>query len=214
MASVRRIGGEMQIVVRPLFAFEDGRIGESVSVDGACLTVTAIGQGTIEMDVSEETLSKTTLGRLKQGDLVNLERALRLGDRLGGHLVSGHVDGLGTLLKMEPRQRSWSLRIGVDKRLSRYIIPKGSVAVDGISLTVNTCGEGVFDVNIIPQTQRETTLLRKKVGDAVNIETDMIGKYVDRLFSPGSSRDASRAGDRIDKDMLLRHGFGDKNADS
>lgn len=210
---VRRIGGEMQVVVQPLFPFEDGRVGESVCVDGACLTVTAMENGKIEMDVSQETLSKTTLGRLKPGDLINIERALRLGDRLGGHLVSGHVDGLGTVLKKEARQKSWFLRIGVDKRLSRYIIPKGSIAVDGISLTVNACTEEAFEVNIIPQTQRETTLIGKKAGDSVNIETDLIGKYVDKLFSSEPSRPASGAGGRIDRDMLQRHGFGDPDAD-
>jgi riboflavin synthase len=213
VSAIRRVGGEMQIVIEPPFPVTQCRIGESVCVDGACLTITSVGERTIEMDVSGETLSKTTLGERKRGDVVNLERALRLGDRLGGHLVLGHVDGIGSLLKLEPRGRSWFVRVGAGDELSRYIIPKGSVAVDGVSLTVNACEKGFFEVNLIPETQRETGLSRKRAGDTVNIETDMIGKYVDKLLGGRPSGSRGGQGTRIDRDMLARHGFGEKDAD-
>jgi riboflavin synthase len=138
-----------------------------------------------------------------------MERALLLTDRLGGHLVSGHVDGIGKILKKETQQRSWVLRIGIDEKLSRYTIEKGSIAVDGISLTINRCEKRFFDINIIPQTGRETTLLKKKVGDPVNIETDMIGKYVEKFFSGRRSTGDRNEGSGIDMEMLIRQGFGD-----
>jgi len=174
-----RFGEDLSITISPLFDMPDIRIGESISVDGVCLTVTRLGQGSFRLDVSAETLSKSTLTETKVGDEVNLERALRVTDRLGGHLVSGHVDGVGRILKKEQRQRSWVLWFGVEENLLRYIIEKGSVAVDGISLTVNRCDDHAFEVNVIPQTGRETGILKKKVGAPVNIETDLIGKYVE-----------------------------------
>ena len=149
------------------------------------------------------------MGRLKIADEVNLERSLRLADRLGGHLVLGHVDGVGKILRKEQRQRSWVLKIGVDEPLSRYIIEKGSIAVEGVSLTVNRCGNESFEVNIIPQTGKETNLLKRKTGDLVNIETDMIGKYVEKFLRreqvPGGRAPTSG----IDEEMLRKHGFGD-----
>ena len=154
----------MVLSVQPTIPMQDCRIGDSIAVDGVCLTVTGIGGQMLSMDVSGETLSRSTLGMRKQGDAVNLERALRLSDRLGGHLVAGHVDGIGRILRMEPRQRSWLLIIGIDRELSRYTIDKGSIAVDGVSLTINRCGEDFVELNIIPQTGRETTLLNRRVG--------------------------------------------------
>jgi len=138
--AVRRTGEDMRITLAPPFPAAECRVGDSISVDGVCLTVTDITGGCVSMDVSGETLSRSTLGLLKQGDAVNTERALRLADRLGGHLVSGHVDGIGRILERSARDRSWRLRIGMDRRLSRYTIEKGSVSVDGISLTVNRTG--------------------------------------------------------------------------
>lgn len=200
-----RVQGEMQLTILPLFAMEDCSIGESISVNGACLTVTGLKDRTFTVDVSAETLSRTTLSRLKQDDEVNLERALRMTDRLGGHLVSGHVDGVGKILKIEQVQRSWRLEIGVDADVSRYIIEKGSIAVDGVSLTVNRCGVTAFEVNIIPQTGRQTSILKKRVGDFVNIETDLIGKYVDKLLMKGREKAPSA----INHEMLKKFGFGD-----
>jgi riboflavin synthase len=207
--AVQRLGQDLRIAIQPPFDAGLCQIGESVAVDGVCLTVTAIAPGTLNMDVSGETLSHSTLGKLTQGDAVNLERALRLDDRLGGHLVMGHVDDVGKILKKERRQRSWFLRIGIDEHLSRYTIEKGSIAVDGISLTINDCGDQFFEVNIIPQTAQATRLLTKQVGDLVNIETDLIGKYVEKFFVKYRPASGEQASPRIDMEMLTKHGFGD-----
>jgi len=145
---------------------------------------------------------------LGQGDHVNLERALRFSDRLGGHLVSGHVDGLGKVLKKERKQNSWRLKIGMDEGLLKYTIEKGSIAVDGISLTINRCQNDAIEVNIIPQTGKETIILNKKVGDFVNIETDLIGKYVERFFM-GDKTTAEKRSRGIDRETLIKYGFGE-----
>lgn len=205
--AVQRVREDMSLLVLPLFPFSDCRAGDSVAVDGVCLTVTGFEGEAFRADVSGETLSRSTLGMRKRGDRVNLERALRLGDRLGGHLVAGHVDAVGKILKKEVRQRSWLMRFKVDGAAARYVIEKGSVAVDGVSLTVNRCDDESFDVNIIPQTGRETALLEKKTGDPVNIETDMIGKYVERFLK--GDRSGRGSGSGIDRKMLIEHGFGD-----
>ena len=205
---IRHEGGNLSMSILPLFEASDIGFGDSISVDGVCLTVTDIKQGIFRADVSGETLSRTTLDRLARGNRVNLERALRFSDRLGGHLVSGHVDGVGRIIKKEQKKNSWFLRIGIDEVLSKYTIEKGSIAVDGISLTINRCQDATIEVNIIPQTGKETTILKKKAGDLVNIETDLIGKYVERFFTRGTaSRPEGSSG--IDKEMLIKFGFGD-----
>lgn len=203
------VGGDISLTIEPLFDLSDDiRIGDSISVSGACLTITRIEKGIFSVDVSAETLSRSTVGHIKKGDVVNLERALRFTDRLGGHLVSGHVDGVGKMLKIEQAQRSWRLRIGIDKDLAKYTIEKGSIAVDGISLTINRCDETSFEVNIIPQTAKETTILEKMVGDRVNIETDLIGKYVEKFFSQ-ERRSQGKGSPGISKEMLTKYGFGE-----
>jgi riboflavin synthase len=204
-----RVGGDMSLAIQPLFPMPDIKIGESINVNGVCLTVTSTKGKAFSADVSAESLSRTTVGRLKVGDEVNLERALRLTDRLGGHLVSGHVDGVGKVLHREEKEKSWLFEIGIDEGLSRYIIEKGSIAVDGISLTVNRCTAGRFEVNIIPQTGKETTILRKKTGDLVNIETDMIGKYVEKFLKAENHSQEKERSSRINEDMLRKYGFGD-----
>lgn len=203
-----RFGEDLSLTISPLFEMADVRTGDSLSVDGVCLTVTDVGQGSFRLDVSTETLSRSTLTGIKVGDEVNLERALRATDRLGGHLVSGHVDGMGRIVKKEQRQRSWFLRFGVEENLLKYIIEKGSVAVDGISLTVNRCDHQGFEVNIIPQTGKETGILKKKVGDPVNIETDLIGKYVEKFFLKSREAHPKKAS-LIDEKLLRQYGFGD-----
>ncbi len=207
--TVQRAHSDMRFSVAPLFEFTDCRVGDSISVDGVCLTVTDVSEGIFVMYVSGETLSRSTLSLLKQGDEVNIEMSLRLTDRLGGHLVSGHVDGTGKILKKEKHQRSWLIGIGINEQISRYTIEKGSIAVDGISLTINQCKERYFEVNIIPQTRDMTTILKKKVGDLVNVETDLIGKYIEKFFSKDGSNSQDRKASGIDLEMLNKYGFGD-----
>jgi riboflavin synthase len=158
-------------------------LGDSISVEGACLTVTRL-QGTIfYADVSRETIAKTTLGSLRSGARVNLEPSLRAGDALGGHLVSGHVDAVGKLVELVADARSWRLAFELPAQLARFVAPKGSICLNGVSLTVNAVRGTAFDVNIIPHTYRVTTLGDLKVGDGVNIEIDVIARYLDRLIS-------------------------------
>ncbi len=206
--NIRRMQDHMQVCITPLFKMTECKLGDSVAVSGVCLTVSKMERGALYMDVSGETLSRTTLGLMGQGDHVNLERALRLTDRLGGHLVLGHVDGIGKILKKESRHDSWLLKIEMDEALSRYIIEKGSIAVDGISLTINACEKTFFEVNIIPHTGTQTTLLKKNVGEPVNIETDLIGKYVEKLLSINRSDRKSGKSSGIDLETLLKYGFG------
>jgi riboflavin synthase len=167
-------------------------------VNGACLTVTAKKEKTFSADISAETIAKTTLGLLHAGDKINLEKSIRVGGFIGGHFVLGHVDDKGRILSKTQKSGSVILAVEVNDQLSRQIVEKGSVAIDGISLTVNKLEKGRFYVNIIPHTATNTTLLAKKEGDLVNIETDVLGKYVEKLLH--SSRG-------IDKDFLTEHGY-------
>ncbi len=155
-------------------------LGASISHAGCCLTVTDKGSGWFAVEVSGETLSKTTLGFWKEGDRVNLERAAKLGDELGGHIVSGHVDGLGRVMSVTPEGGSHRIAIEAPEPLHRFIAPKGSITVDGVSLTVNAVEGRTFGVNIIPHTWEATTLGRLKPGDAVNLEIDMLARYLAR----------------------------------
>ncbi|MBL7177752.1 MAG: riboflavin synthase [Desulfobacteraceae bacterium] len=209
VTGITRTRGDMKLTIMPLFDMSDCGIGDSISVNGVCLTITGIKDRSISMDVSQETISRSILDQFKQGDEVNLERAMRLTDRLGGHLVSGHVDGVGRILKTEQNQRSWLLRIGIDEDLARYTIEKGSIAVDGISLTINSCQNRYFEVNIIPETARKTTILRKKTGDLVNIETDLIAKYIEKFLLKERFAETEKRSSVIDQKMLNRYGFGD-----
>ncbi len=161
------------------------RIGDSICVQGCCLTATHLAERAFSADVSRETLSLTTLGEFRPGTPVNLEPSLKAGDALGGHLVSGHVDGVATIIAISGDARSQRVKIAVPHELSRYIARKGSVAVDGVSLTVNEVEGDVFGVNIIPHTQAVTTLGRLVVGARVNLEIDQVARYVERLL--GSS---------------------------
>lgn len=164
-------------------AVEDAVVGASIAVNGTCLTVTAYGRDWWRADVVEETMRRTSLGALRPGDRVNLERPVRLGDRLGGYVVQGHVDGVATIARRQAlADGSLMVHFGLDARLARYIVEKGFITVDGISLTVVEAGDAAFSVTVIPQTQALTTLGFKHVGDPVNIEVDYIAKYVERLL--------------------------------
>lgn len=206
--NVRFSGGDMNISIMPLFDMTDCRIGDSVAVNGVCLTVTEINDGLLMMYASEETTSRTTIGLLRQGSEVNLERALRLSDRLGGHIVSGHVDGIGKITQKKQVKQSWLIGVKINEKLSRYTIEKGSITIDGISLTINVCQKGYFEVNIIPETASSTTLLKKKAGDSVNIETDLIAKYIEKLFIKERAAENNNASSSINMEMLEQFGFG------
>ena len=160
---------------------QDLELGESVAIDGVCLTVTERGAAGFEAVAGAETLARTTLERLRSGSRVNLERALRVGDRLGGHFVQGHVDGVGTVSGRRDRGANIEIDVRAPAALARYLVEKGSVAIDGISLTVNQVAGDVFSVALIPHTATETTLASRRAGDRVNLEVDMIAKYVEKL---------------------------------
>lgn len=178
----------------------DVQLGDSIAVSGVCLTAIALGGHGFAADVSNETLSLTTLGQLKAGDPVNLEKALRLADRLGGHLVSGHVDGVGKVVSITPDARSQRWVFEVPTNLARYIAAKGSICIDGTSLTVNEVAGTRFGVNLIPHTVEHTAFHAKRAGDAVNIEVDVIARYVERLVGSGEAP-------RLDEAFLKQHGF-------
>ncbi len=185
---------------------KDLQLGESVSVSGACLTAAEVGETDFAVDVSVETLGVTTLGTLTAGAAVNLERALKLNDRLGGHLVTGHVDGTGILRERMQTGNTLLLTLEVPAPILRYCIPKGSITVDGVSLTINSVSENGVSVAIIPHTAKVTTLGIKQPGDAVNLESDLIGKYVERLLQ-NSGKLPEKAAPVIDRDYLQKRGL-------
>ena len=177
MGHVRRSG--TRLAVATALAAELER-GDSIAVNGVCLTAVAIDDGQFEADVMEETLERSALGRLGEGDPVNLELALRVGDRLGGHFVQGHVDATGTVRSIEQRDHSRLIHVDAPAELLRYVVEKGSIAVDGVSLTVVDVDEGGFSVSLIPETLERTTLGSVEPGDPVNLEADMLAKYAVR----------------------------------
>jgi riboflavin synthase len=202
IAELARLAEGVRLAVRPSFPAGELALGESVAVAGACLTVVAAGSKSFSTEVSPETLARTTFLTKKAGDQVNLERALRLGDRLGGHLVTGHIDGTGILKERREGPAHLQLRFEMPGDLSRYVIEKGSIAVDGVSLTVNAVQGHTFTVNIIPHTTRVTTLGALRVGEQVNLETDIIGKYVERLLGAKNMPETA-----ITPEFLAKHGF-------
>jgi riboflavin synthase len=189
---------------------EGVRLGDSIAVNGACLTVTAFDPASFEVDVSHETLASTTLGGLRPGARLHLERALALGDRLGGHLVSGHVDGIGELETRRPQGANLDLVFSAPPEVAAFLVSKGSVAVDGVSLTVNEPGRDRFRVTLVPHTLGQTLLGERRVGDKVNLESDLLGKYVKR-FVQGLGSSDSESGGGLDEAFLARHGFVDKD---
>jgi riboflavin synthase len=201
-------GGDMDLLIMPFFDMSDSKIGDSVAVNGVCLTVTEMNEGLIRMYASSETTSKTTIGSLKRGAEVNLERAMKLTDRLGGHFVSGHVDGIGIISEKRQIKKSWLMGVKIDEGLSRYTIRKGSVAIDGISLTINVCQTGFLRLISSLKTGASTTLIKKRPGDMVKIETDLIAKYVERLLLKERAAENRNGASTINMEMLEQFGFG------
>lgn len=199
-----RAGARLSIMASSIL--NDLKLGDSVSVSGACLTAAEIGEADFSVDVSTETLQVTTLGALTAGAAVNLERAMKLNDRIGGHLVTGHVDGTGILRERTPDGQTWLLTFEVPASILRYCIQKGSITIDGVSLTVNTVSERGVSVAIIPHTANVTTLGIKQPGDAVNLESDLIGKYVERLLQHNGTL-PEQPTPVIDRDYLEKRGL-------
>jgi riboflavin synthase len=168
------------------------RVGDSISVDGICLTAVRLGESSFEVDCSAETLRRTTLGRWRSGTPVNLERALEVGSRLGGHIVQGHVDGVGELVERRPEGDSVMMRFSYPPELGRHIALKGSIAVSGVSLTIAALGDDWFEVAIIPATLEWTTLGTMAVGESINLETDMLAKYLERILNADAARSVPR----------------------
>ncbi len=183
--AVQRRGDVTALVVRADRVATEAEVGDSISVNGVCLTVTHKREAMMSFDLSQETLRTTNLGSLRRGDVVNLEPSLRPTDRLGGHIVTGHVDAVGVVRGIRRIGETMEMEIQVPREVGRYLVKKGSVAVDGISLTVVDVGEESFRVVIIPHTARVTNIGQRRQGDRVNIETDILGKYVERFLSPG-----------------------------
>ena len=192
---------------------EDANIGDSIAVNGICLTVTSKSADSFTADVMPETINRTNLHRLTKGSKVNLERALKLGDRLGGHMVSGHIDSTGEIIKISPDENAVLIEIGLSASLIPYIIEKGSVSIDGISLTVASVTKRSFIVSVIPHTKKMTTLEKAMSGQMVNIECDMIGKYIQsfvansKILSSNSTEDNIEKPSKIDMNFLASNGF-------
>jgi len=207
LLAVRRQGENLVLQVKADPALEGVAIGDSIALDGYCQTVVSVSADTFAVEVSPETISVTTAGSRKAGDRLNLERALRLGDRLGGHMVAGHVDGVGTVRRIEEKQGFVVLVVETPPQVLRYCVPKGSIAVDGISLTINTVEKEIVELGIIPHTWSQTTLHERKIGDPVNLEADIIGKYIERFVTARFGDDKKQTSANVDEEFLAKHGF-------
>jgi riboflavin synthase len=196
----REQGRRLALSVPP--GLTDVQLGDSINVNGACLTVVEINREVIRVDLSNETLQRTTLSEIREGDSVNLERALRLSDRLGGHIVTGHVDGIGTIAELHRERDFLQMKIRAPLSVSKYVVEKGSIAVDGTSLTVNETRGDVIALTLIPFTLEKTVLIHKRVGDRVNLEADILGKYVEKMLDRSSSG-------KVTLSFLREHGFVD-----
>jgi riboflavin synthase len=198
--SVQAKGGDIRLqVATQNLDLSDVKLGDSIANNGVCLTAIAMSKGSLSFDVSRESLDRTSLGTVKAGSEVNLEKALAVGDRLGGHFVSGHVDGLGKVIAKQESARSVQFRFEVPLGLERYIAEKGSICIDGTSLTVNKAENNWFEVNIIPHTMQETIMKSYQVGTQVNLEVDLIARYLERLLPKQASS--------ITRETLLQNGF-------
>lgn len=206
--AIERTGSDATIVVDPgKLDLSTTHVGDSIAVNGACLTVTSLSSAEFRADVSRETLSHTTLGLVRPGQSINLEKALLPTTPLGGHFVSGHIDAVGTLSRRYADGRSLVLEVSLPHDLMRYVAVKGSIAIDGISLTINTVNANLFSVNLIPQTQSETTLTGYASGAKVNIEVDMIARYLERLMLGSESESEPTRSNSLTLESLISKGF-------
>ncbi|MCD4737445.1 MAG: riboflavin synthase [Bacteroidales bacterium] len=205
--SVSRSGQTATFTIKGQVVLEDLKVGDSINSNGVCLTVTKFSDKSFCVDAIAETLNKTNLGNLKPGSIVNLERAMPLNGRFGGHVVSGHIDGTGTLTKITSEGNSNKYKVTVDHELLRYMIYKGSVSIDGVSLTISEIGDGFFSVSIIPHTLKETTLIEKRTGDLLNIECDLFGKYIHKFLA--ESKPDGSVETNIDMNFLTKYGYTD-----
>ena len=204
VSRIQRSGSSSFIEIQAERVLEDLHLGDSIAVNGVCLTVTHFGSGSFRADVMNETLSRSSLGSLATGSPVNLERAMAAGGRFGGHIVSGHIDGTGTISDVKNDGIAVWYTVSTSPAILRYIVEKGSIAIDGISLTVAKVTDTSFSVSIIPHTASQTILGTKKAGDTVNLENDIIGKYVDKLMCPAEP-ETKKPG--ITMDFLAQNGF-------
>jgi riboflavin synthase len=207
ISAIKASGEGKTLIIDADFVLEGTKEGDSISVSGACLTAVVISGGRFTVDVSPETLARSTFGQAKMGERVNIERAMRLSDRLDGHLVSGHIDGVGTITGRKKKSNAILITVEAPESFCRFMIEKGSVAVDGISLTINGCKQNSFEVSIIPYTSKLTTIGFKDTGSYVNIETDMIGKYVEKFLSGRQPGDKHSRKSDISMDFLAKAGF-------
>lgn len=206
LKGIRRSGNSCVLTIGCGKVLEGTRIGDSIAVSGVCLTATSLGSNYFTADAMPETLQRSALGRMGAGSHVNLERAMPADGRFGGHIVSGHIDGTGTIVSVTKDENAIWYQIEAAPELLRYIVEKGSIAIDGISLTVAQTDDRTFSVSIIPHTQKETTLQYRGQGDTVNLETDIVGKYVEKLMMPAAGMQQERAGG-LTEDFLRENGF-------
>lgn len=195
-----------RITVKAKKVMDGAKVGDSISTNGVCLTISKLYSSSFTADVMAETMSRSNLSNLKTCKTVNLERAVKVGERLGGHIVSGHIDGTGIITKYEKDDNAFWITIGTDEKILKYVVEKGSVALDGVSLTVAYVDHNCFKVSIIPHTSQETTLLKKSLGYKINIECDVIGKYVEKLLGFGKQPEEKKQ-NSIDSEFLTNNGF-------
>lgn len=205
--SMQPRGGDVRLYVKTAgLDLGDVKLGDSIAVNGVCLTAVELPGDGFWADVSQETIRRTALSRLKEGSRVNLEKALTPSSRLGGHLVSGHVDGVGKVLSLKEDARSWHFRIEAPAALARYIAEKGSITVDGTSLTVNAVDGAIFDLNIVPHTMQQTVMGEYQAGSPVNLEVDLIARYLERLLL-GDKAAESGSDNRLTMSFLAENGY-------
>lgn len=205
--AVQRNAESMILTIKAEKILDDMQVGDSVATNGVCLTVVGIAGSSFQADVMHETMRRSSLGKLKTGSRVNLERAMRADARFGGHMVAGHIDGTGIITDVRKDDNAVWYTIAAEPRILHYVIEKGSIAIDGISLTVATVSKEDFSVSIIPHTLQETTLAHRRAGDLVNLENDMVGKYIEKFLTEGVQGGAQKDASHIDKNFLARNGF-------